>query len=88
MENEGNVACLAKLYLQISKEGQDRMDNMAHTMLSIQNSGNSFISDHNDKVKFVSQVYPQISRQGQEYLDTMAHAMLRIQGVGDSGENQ
>jgi hypothetical protein len=88
MENEGNVAYLAKVYPQISREGQDRMETMAHTMLAIQNSGNPLISDYTDKVKFVSQVYPQISRRGQEYLDTMAHAMLHIQRVGDSGENR
>jgi hypothetical protein len=79
MENEGNVAYIAKIYPQISKEGQESLENMAQAMLSIQNSGIPPIPDYNDKVKFMAQAYPKISPQAQEYLGKIAHAMLRIQ---------
>jgi hypothetical protein len=88
MKNGGNIAYLTKIYPQISKEGQEHLETIAQTMLSIQNSGIPPIPDNNDKVKFVAQMYPKISPQAQEHLDKIAHAMLRIQNPAVSPEER
>jgi hypothetical protein len=74
-----NIADLVMLYPQISKGGQDNLTKMAQTMLSIQNSDDSQVPDHNNKENFVTQIFPKISRQGQEYLEKISHVMLLIQ---------
>ncbi|AEF87013.1 hypothetical protein TREPR_3644 [Treponema primitia ZAS-2] len=86
MENEENVAYIAKIYPQISQDGQHCLENMAQTMLSIQQSGVLANSNYNDKIKFMAHVYPHISRQGQEYLEKIAHTMLLLQNSKESGK--
>jgi hypothetical protein len=88
MENEENVAYLARTIPQISQDGQDCLKDMADTMLSIQKSEISSIPDYKDQVKLEAQVYPKISPHGQKYLDKITHTFIQnpaVAPVHDTG---